>query len=90
LLVRYCVGDSCVMVGSDEDRDGSRRLGAEDQEWSSTGRVLGDWTIERPGDTVCGMHHAQGDVGREFLGLASKPRSTGFPVWASKLAAAVW
>jgi hypothetical protein len=28
------------MAGSDEDRDRSRRLGAEDREWSSTGRVL--------------------------------------------------
>jgi hypothetical protein len=51
---------------------------------------------------VCGLHHAQGDEERVFLGLASKLRSTvspgltskpvatGFLVWASKLAATVW
>jgi hypothetical protein len=30
----------------------SRRLGAEDQGWSSTGQVLGGRTIERSGDVV--------------------------------------
>jgi hypothetical protein len=45
-------------VGSDKDQGRSRRLGAEDREWSSINRVLGDWTIERSGDTVCGLHHA--------------------------------
>jgi hypothetical protein len=64
------------MVGSDENRGRSRRLGAEDQGWSSTGRVLGGWTIERPGDAMCGLHRAQGDDEHRFLGLASKPRST--------------
>jgi hypothetical protein len=29
--------------------------------------------------TLCGLHRAHGDEEREFLGLASKPRSTGFP-----------
>jgi hypothetical protein len=28
------------MAGSDEDRGSSRRLGAEDMRWSSTGQVL--------------------------------------------------
>jgi hypothetical protein len=37
-------------VGSDEDRGRSRRPGAEDYEWSSTGRVLGGWTIGRSSD----------------------------------------
>jgi hypothetical protein len=58
--------------------------------------------IKRLGDTVCGLHHAQGDEEHGILGLASKPRSTvslslaskpvdlGFPVWASKPAAMVW
>jgi hypothetical protein len=32
------------------------------------GRVLGGQTIERSGDTVCGLHHAQGDEDRGFLG----------------------
>jgi hypothetical protein len=63
------------MAGSNEDRGRSRRLGAEDRGWSSTGRVLGDRTIERPGDVVCGLHYSQGDEEREFLGSASKPRS---------------
>jgi hypothetical protein len=46
------------MTGSDEDRGRSRRLGAEDRGWSSIGRVLGDRTIERPGDIVCGLHYS--------------------------------
>jgi hypothetical protein len=29
-----------------------------------------------PDDTVCGLHHAQGDKEHGFLGLASKLRST--------------
>jgi hypothetical protein len=32
-----------------------------------TGRVLGGRVIERPGDAVCGLHHARGDEEREFL-----------------------
>jgi hypothetical protein len=79
----------CVMVGSDEDQGRSKRLGAEDRGWSSTGLVLCGRTIERSGDAVCSLHHTQGDKEREFLGSASKPRSTGFPVWASKPAVAV-
>jgi hypothetical protein len=51
---------------------------------------------------VCGLHCAQRDEEREFLGLASKSRSTvspglasklvasGFSVWASKPTAMVW
>jgi hypothetical protein len=33
LLVSWCVGDRCDMVGSDEDCDMSRRPGAEDRGW---------------------------------------------------------
>jgi hypothetical protein len=33
LLVSWCVGDRCDMVGSDEDCDMSRRTGAEDRGW---------------------------------------------------------
>jgi hypothetical protein len=89
LLVLGCVGDRCDMAGSDEDRGRSRRLGVEDWTWSSTCRVLGGWTIEMSGDAVCGLHCAQGDAERGFLGSATKPRSMGFPVWASKPVAAV-
>jgi hypothetical protein len=46
------------MVGSDEDRDRSRRLGVEDRGWSSTGRVLGGRMVERSGDDVYGLHRA--------------------------------
>jgi hypothetical protein len=43
--------------------------------WSGTGRVLGDWTIEKSCDAVCGMHSARGDKERMILGSASKLRS---------------
>jgi hypothetical protein len=89
LLVSWCVCDMCDMAGSDEDLGRSRRPGVEDQGSSSTGRVLGGQTIGRSGDTVCGLHRAQGDEEPEFLNLASKPRSTSFPVWASKSVAPV-
>jgi hypothetical protein len=46
------------MMGSDEDRGRSRRLGAEDRGWSSTGRVLSGRMIERSGDVVCDLHRA--------------------------------
>jgi hypothetical protein len=68
LLVLWCVGDMCDIAGSDEDLGRSRRLGAEDQGWSSIGRVLGGWTIERSGDAMCGLYRAQGNEKREFLG----------------------
>jgi hypothetical protein len=35
LLVSWCTGGRCGMVCSDEDRDRSRRPGAEDQGWSN-------------------------------------------------------
>jgi hypothetical protein len=63
-------------VGSDEDNGRSRRPGAEERGWSSTGQVLGGRTNKRSGDALCGLHHTQGDEERRFLGLASKPRST--------------
>jgi hypothetical protein len=78
------------MMGSDENRGMSRRLGVEDWEWSSIGRALSVWMIERSGDTLCGLHHARGDEELGFLSLASKSRSTSFLVWASKLIAVVW
>jgi hypothetical protein len=89
LLVSWCVLDRCGMMASNEDRCRSWRLGAEDKGWSGTSRVLDGQMIERSGDTVCGLHHTQGDEERAFLGLASKPRLTSFPVWASKPATLV-
>jgi hypothetical protein len=73
------------MAGSDEDRGRSRRPDAEDRGWSSIGRVLGGRTVKRSGDAVCDLYCAQGDEEREFLGLASKPRSTVSLSLASKL-----
>jgi hypothetical protein len=73
------------MVGSDEDRDRSRIPGAEDRGWSNTCWVLGGRTIERSDDTVCSLHHIQGDGKRRFLGLASKLRLMVSPSLASKL-----
>jgi hypothetical protein len=81
------------MAGSDEDRGKSRRLGAEDLGWSSTSQVLDGRTIERSGDAMCGLHRAQVDEARTFLGLASKTGSTVSPCLASKPVAtilAVW
>jgi hypothetical protein len=34
----------------------------------STGRVLGDRMIKRSGDVMCGLHRAQEDDERNFLG----------------------
>jgi hypothetical protein len=56
------------MVNNDDDVDRSRRSGADDRGWSSTCWVLDDRTIERSGNTVCGLHHAQGDDEHVFLG----------------------
>jgi hypothetical protein len=55
------------MTGIDEDRGRSRRLGAEDQGWASTSRVLGGRTIERSGDAMCDLHRTQGDESMSFL-----------------------
>jgi hypothetical protein len=67
LLVSWCVGDRCDMVGSDEGLGKSRRPGAEDRGWSSIGRILGGRTIGRSSDATCGLHHAHGDEERGFL-----------------------
>jgi hypothetical protein len=68
LLVSWCISDRCDMAGSDDDHDRSRRHGAVDRGWSSTGQVLGARTIGRSGDTVCGLYRTQGDEDHEFLG----------------------
>jgi hypothetical protein len=89
------------MASSDEDHGRSWRPSVEDKGWSSIGRILGGWTVESSGDSVCSLYRVQGDEERKFLGLTSKPRSmvshglaskpvaSGFPVWASKPTAAV-
>jgi hypothetical protein len=56
------------MVGNDDDLGRSRRPGAEDRGWSSTGWVFGGRTIKRSGDVVCGPYRAQGDEDCWFLG----------------------
>jgi hypothetical protein len=75
LFVSWCADDMSDMMGSDEHHDRSRRPDADDRGWSSTYHVLGDRTIKRSGDAVCGVHRAQGDEEHGFLSLASKPRS---------------
>jgi hypothetical protein len=90
LLVLWCVGDRCGKVGSDVDRGKSRRLSTDDRRWSSTGRVLDGRMIEKSDDVVCGLYRAQENEEHRFLGWAPKPKLTGFLVWASKPAAAVW
>jgi hypothetical protein len=77
------------MAISNEDRGRSRKLGVEDWGWSSTGWVLGGRTIERSGDAMCGLHCAQGDEERGFLGLASKPKLMVSPGLAPKSMATV-
>jgi hypothetical protein len=81
VLVSWCIGDRCDMVGSNEDWCRSRRLGAVDQGWSSTCRVLVGRTIEKSGDILCGLHRAQRDEERGFLGLASNQGRQFLPVW---------
>jgi hypothetical protein len=55
------------MACSDEDRDRSRRPGAEDQGWSHRSGTL--WSGDREvGGVVCGLHRARGDEKRMFLG----------------------
>jgi hypothetical protein len=68
LIILWCVCDRCDMVDSDDDLGSSRRPGAEDQEWSNIGQVLGGWTIRRSVDAVCDLHHAHGDEECGFLG----------------------
>jgi hypothetical protein len=68
LLLSLCTGSRCDMAGSHEDRGRSRRPGAENQGWSSIGRVLGGRIVERAGDVVCSLQRARGDQEHEFLG----------------------
>jgi hypothetical protein len=77
------------MTDNNEDLGRSKRPGAEDRGWSSTGRVLDGWTIGRSGGAVCGLYRAQGDNESGFLVSASKPRSTVSPDLALKPMATV-
>jgi hypothetical protein len=76
LLISWCAGDRCGMVDSDKDCGRSMRPSVKDRRWLHTGWVLGDRTIERSSDAVCGLYCAQGDEERGFLGWASKPSLT--------------
>jgi hypothetical protein len=64
LLVSWCVGGRCDMVGSDEDHVRSRRPGAEDWGWSSTGRV-----------TSCAICTVQ--VAMRSAGFLAEPQNQG-------------
>jgi hypothetical protein len=76
LLVSWCAGGRCDMVGNNEDHGRSRRPGVEDRGWSDTGRVLSGRVIGRSGDDVCSLHRAWEDEEHEFLDSTLKPRST--------------
>jgi hypothetical protein len=62
LLVSLCAGGRCGMVSSDEDRDRSRRPGAEDQGWLH--RSSTRW----PGDREVGCHRVRSAPGTWRLG----------------------
>jgi hypothetical protein len=89
LLVSLCVGGRYNMTANNEDRGRSRRLGAEDWGWSSIGRVLGGRTIERSGDVVCGLHHAQEDEERGFLWFGPQNQHPWFSDLGHKITATV-
>jgi hypothetical protein len=65
------------MAGSDEDHGGSRRPGAEDRGWSSTGRVLGGRMVKRSGDAMCSLHCVQGDEEHSFSWFGLKTKGDG-------------
>jgi hypothetical protein len=57
----------CDMTDIDEDLGISRRPGADDQGWSSIGRILGVRMIGRSSDAICGLYCAQEDEEHMFL-----------------------
>jgi hypothetical protein len=67
LFVTWCAGSRCDMTDSDENLGRSKRHGAEEQRWSSIGRVLGGRTIGRSGDAMYGLHRAHRDKEHGFL-----------------------
>jgi hypothetical protein len=68
LLVSRCVGDRCDMADSDKNHGRSRKSGAKNQKWSSTGQVHSGQTIERLDDAVCDLHRTHRDDECEFIG----------------------
>jgi hypothetical protein len=95
LLVSWCAGGRCGMVASDKNHGRSRRPGAEDRGWSSTGRVLGVQTIKGriTPCAVCTMHKETRSAsflveppnqGRRFFDLGLKTGSSSLVIWASK------
>jgi hypothetical protein len=62
LLVSWCAGGRCGMACSDENRDRSRRPGAEDREWSHRS---GTWW---PGGQEVGCHCVRSAPGTWRLG----------------------
>jgi hypothetical protein len=56
LLILWCVGDRCDMVGNNKDLGRSRTPSAEERGLSSTGRILSGQTIGRWGDAMYGLH----------------------------------
>jgi hypothetical protein len=82
IMIETGVGDLVQMI-----EDGQSQV--DDRGWSITSRVLGGRTIEMSRDTVYGLHCAQGDYERRFLGSVSKPRSTISPDLPSKPVATV-
>jgi hypothetical protein len=84
------------MACSDEDRDRSRRPGAEDQGWSHRsvtrwpdGREVG-WRRVRSAPGTWRLEagflvEPQNQVGGGFSGLGLKTGSSGLVIWASKL-----
>jgi hypothetical protein len=88
LLVSWCVGGRCDMVGNDDNWGRSRRLGAEDRGWLGTSRVLSGWMIGRTGDAVCDLHRTR--VGDGFSMVWPQNHYDSFLVWASKPRSMVW
>jgi hypothetical protein len=90
LLVSWCAGGRCGMACSDEDRDRSRRPGAEDRVWSHRsdirwpdGRVVPcvvcTWHVETR--SVSFLVEPQNQCRRFVSGLASKSLGRFSPVW---------
>jgi hypothetical protein len=67
LLVSWCAGVGAAWWAATRIIAGVRELVQRSGE-GRTGRILGDRTIGRSGDAMCGLHRACGDEERGFLG----------------------
>jgi hypothetical protein len=67
LLVSCCAAGRCSMACSVRIMVGVGDL-VQKIENGRTCRILGGRTIERSAGTICGLHRANGDKEREFLG----------------------